>query len=52
MAGQRMRAAIHRSPSPNVDAQLMKNGGASLSRVEELAREGRFDCLRVESTGI
>jgi G3E family GTPase len=43
----------------NVDAQLMKNGSASLSRVDErlvevskLAREGRFDYLFVESTGI
>jgi len=59
----------------NVDAQLMKNGSATLSRVEavrrdaermicctlredllveisKLAREGRFDYLLVESTGI
>jgi G3E family GTPase len=42
----------------NVDAQLMKNGSASLSRVDErlvevskLAREGRDDYLLVESRG-
>lgn len=74
--GRRVAVIVNDMSEVNVDAQLVKHGGAALSRVEErlvemqngcicctlredllievsrLAREGRFDYLLIESTGI
>jgi G3E family GTPase len=74
--GLRVAVIVNDMSEINVDAQLVRDGGAALSRVEEqlvemtngcicctlrddllrevarLAREGRFDYLLIESTGI
>lgn len=74
--GRKVAVIVNDMSEVNVDAQLVKAGGAALSRVDEkliemqngcicctlredllvevakLAREGRFDYLLVESTGI
>jgi G3E family GTPase len=74
--GRKVAVIVNDMSEVNVDAQLVKTGGAALSRVDEklvemqngcicctlredllvevgkLAREGRFDYLLVESTGI
>jgi G3E family GTPase len=74
--GRRVALIVNDMSEVNVDAALVKNGGASLHRTEEklvelsngcicctlredllrevaaLARENRFDCLVIESTGI
>ena len=71
-----MAVIVNDMSEVNIDAQLVKNGGANLSRTEEqlvemsngcicctlredllievsrLARDGRFDYLLIESTGI
>ncbi|WAS91866.1 zinc metallochaperone GTPase ZigA [Nannocystis punicea] len=75
-AGLRVAVIVNDMSEINVDAQLVREGGAALSRVDErlvemsngcicctlredllveisrLAREGRFDYLLIESTGI
>lgn len=75
-AGLRVAVIVNDMSEVNIDAQLVKSGGANLSRTEEqlvemsngcicctlredllievskLAREGRFDYLLIESTGI
>ncbi len=75
-AGLRVAVIVNDMSEINIDAQLVRNGGAALNRVEErlvelsngcicctlredllievarLAREGRFDYLLIESTGI
>ncbi|HET9960387.1 MAG TPA: zinc metallochaperone GTPase ZigA [Polyangiaceae bacterium] len=74
--GRKVAVIVNDMSEVNVDARLVKTGGAALSRVDEklvemqngcicctlredllveigrLAREGRFDYLLVESTGI
>ena len=74
--GRKVAVIVNDMSEVNVDAQLVKGGGAALSRVDEklvemqngcicctlredllievgkLAREGRFDYLLIESTGI
>jgi G3E family GTPase len=74
--GRRVAVIVNDMSEVNIDAQLVRNGGADLSRVDErlvemsngcicctlredlleevarLAREGRFDYLLIESTGI
>lgn len=74
--GRKVAVIVNDMSEVNVDAQLVKGGGAALSRVDEklvelqngcicctlredllvevdrLAREGRFDHLLIESTGI
>lgn len=74
--GRRVAVIVNDVSEINIDAQLVKAGGASLSRVDEklvemqngcicctlredllievrkLAREGRFDYLLIESTGV
>ncbi|MDX2033763.1 MAG: zinc metallochaperone GTPase ZigA [Blastocatellia bacterium] len=74
--GRRVAVIVNDMSEVNIDAQLVKQGGATLNRVEEklvemsngcicctlredllvevsrLAREGRFDYLMIESTGI
>ncbi|XWX03118.1 zinc metallochaperone GTPase ZigA [Aggregatilineales bacterium SYSU G02658] len=74
--GMRVAVIVNDMSEVNVDAQLVREGGAQLSRVDErlvemtngcicctlredllveigkLAREGRFDYLLIESTGI
>ncbi len=74
--GMRVAVIVNDMSEVNIDAQLVKNGGANLSRTEEqlvemsngcicctlredllievskLAKEGRFDYLLIESTGI
>lgn len=74
--GMRVAVIVNDMSEVNIDAQLVKQGGAALDRVEErlvemtngcicctlredllvevgkLAREGRFDYLLIESTGI
>ncbi len=74
--GRRVAVIVNDMSEVNIDAQLVKQGGAELNRVEEklvemsngcicctlredllvevgkLAREGRFDYLMIESTGI
>jgi G3E family GTPase len=74
--GKRVAVIVNDMSEVNIDAQLVKQGGAELNRVEEklvemsngcicctlredllievskLAREGRFDYLMIESTGI
>ncbi|MFO0816862.1 MAG: GTP-binding protein [Pirellulales bacterium] len=74
--GRRVAVIVNDMSEVNVDARLVKTGGANLSRVDEqlvefsngcicctlredllrevgrLAREGRFDYLLIESTGI
>jgi G3E family GTPase len=75
-AGLRVAVIVNDMSEVNIDAQLVRGGGASLSRTEErlvelsngcicctlredlllevgrLAREGRFEYLLIESTGI
>jgi G3E family GTPase len=75
-AGLRVAVIVNDMSEVNIDAQLVRGGGAALSRTEEklvelsngcicctlredllvevgrLAREGRFDYLLIESTGI
>jgi G3E family GTPase len=75
-AGLRVAVIVNDMSAINIDAQLVRGGGAALSRTEEqlvemtngcicctlredlllevgrLAREGRFDYLLIESTGI
>ncbi len=75
-AGLRVAVIVNDMSEVNIDAQLVRDGGANLSRTEEklvemtngcicctlredllvevtrLAREGRFDYLLIESTGI
>jgi G3E family GTPase len=75
-AGLRVAVIVNDMSEVNIDAQLVRDGGAQLSRTEEklvemtngcicctlrddllaevsrLAREGRFDYLLIESTGI
>ncbi|MCW5963754.1 MAG: zinc metallochaperone GTPase ZigA [Bryobacterales bacterium] len=75
-SGLRVAVIVNDMSEVNIDAQLVKQGGAALDRVEErlvemtngcicctlredllvevgkLAREGRFDYLLIESTGI
>jgi G3E family GTPase len=75
-SGKRVAVIVNDMSEINIDAQLVKNGGANLSRTEEqlvemsngcicctlredllievskLAKEGRFDYLLIESTGI
>jgi G3E family GTPase len=75
-AGLRVAVIVNDMSEINIDAQLVRGGGAALSRTEEqlvemtngcicctlredlllevgrLAREGRFDYLLIESTGI
>ena len=75
-AGLRVAVIVNDMSEVNVDAQLIANGGAALSRTDEklvemtngcicctlredlllevanLAKEGRFDYLLIESTGI
>jgi G3E family GTPase len=74
--GKKVAVIVNDMSEVNVDAQLVKNGDARLSRTEEkmvemsngcicctlredlmievarLAREGRFDALLIESTGV
>lgn len=74
--GRRVAVIVNDMSEVNIDAQLVREGGAQLSRAEEklvemsngcicctlredllvevgkLAREGRFDYLLIESTGI
>ncbi len=74
--GRRVAVIVNDMSEVNIDAQLVREGGAELSRTEErlvemtngcicctlredllvevtrLAREGRFDYLLIESTGI
>ena len=74
--GRRVAVIVNDMSEVNVDAQLVRSGGAELNRVDErliemsngcicctlredlldevsrLAREGRFDYLLIESTGI
>ena len=74
--GRRVAVIVNDMSEVNIDAQLVRNGGAELNRVDErliemsngcicctlredlleevvrLAREGRFDYLLIESTGI
>ncbi|MCB1019514.1 MAG: GTP-binding protein [Acidobacteria bacterium] len=74
--GRRVAVIVNDLSELNIDAQLLRSGGASLNRVDErlvelsngcicctlredlveevakLAREGRFDSLLVESTGV
>jgi G3E family GTPase len=74
--GKRVAVIVNDMSEVNIDAQLVRDGGASLSRADEklvemsngcicctlredllieinrLAKEGRFDYLLVESTGI
>ena len=74
--GLRVAVIVNDMSEVNIDAQLVREGGAALSRAEEklvemsngcicctlredllveinkLAREGRFDYLLIESTGI
>jgi G3E family GTPase len=74
--GRKVAVLVNDMSEVNIDAQLVKTGGAALSRVDEklvemqngcicctlredllvevgkLAREGRFDYLLIESTGI
>ena len=74
--GRRVAVIVNDMSEVNIDARLVKQGGAELNRVEErlvemsngcicctlredllvevgrLAREGRFDYLLIESTGI
>jgi G3E family GTPase len=74
--GKRVAVIVNDMSEVNIDAQLVREGGAELSRTEEkliemsngcicctlredlllevgkLAREGRFDYLLIESTGI
>ncbi len=74
--GMRVAVIVNDMSEINIDAQLVRSGGATLSRTEErliemtngcicctlredllvevarLAREGRFDYLLIESTGI
>ncbi len=74
--GRRVAVIVNDLSEVNIDAELVRNGGAALSRTEEklvemsngcicctlredllqevsrLAREGRFDYLVIESTGI
>ncbi|MBX3074735.1 zinc metallochaperone GTPase ZigA [Candidatus Obscuribacterales bacterium] len=74
--GRKVAVIVNDMSEVNIDARLVKQGGASLSRTEErlvemsngcicctlredllvevskLAREGRFDYLLIESTGI
>jgi G3E family GTPase len=73
---RRVALIVNDMSEVNIDAALVKGGGAALNRAEEklvemsngcicctlredllkevskLAREGRFDCLVIESTGI
>lgn len=75
-AGLRVAVIVNDMSEINIDAQLVRSGGAALSRTDErlvemtngcicctlredllvevarLAREGRFDYLLIESTGI
>jgi G3E family GTPase len=75
-AGMRVAVIVNDMSEINIDASLVREGGAALSRTEEklvemtngcicctlrddllqevtrLAREGRFDYLLIESTGI
>ena len=74
--GQRVAVIVNDMSEVNIDAQLVRDGGAALSRTEEklvemsngcicctlredllleverLSKEGRFDYLLIESTGI
>lgn len=74
--GQKVAVIVNDMSEVNIDAQLVKSGGAQLSRTDEkmvemsngcicctlredlmlevgkLAREGRFDALVIESTGV
>src|SRR5690606_33031814 len=74
--GLKVAVIVNDMSEINIDSQLIRNGGAQLSRTEEklvemtngcicctlredllqevkrLAREGRFDYLLIESTGI
>jgi G3E family GTPase len=74
--GRRVAVIVNDMSEVNIDAELVRDGGAELSRTEEklvemsngcicctlrddllkevsrLAREGRFDYLLIESTGI
>lgn len=74
--GRRVAVIVNDMSEVNIDAELVRSGGAALSRVDErlvelsngcicctlredllvevsrLAREGRFDYLLIESTGI